>query len=139
MNNFSAKQLHRFTLLNHRAIPLAALADKIEHQQHTNQEKQTAECVGQLVAAISHSERSANFHQGNGFYPVSRIPFYDVDGSVPFYAHMLVMDPFGTGQIPQFTQRYNRSRRLAVPQLSKDIRRVVATMAAKEEFVMVEM
>ena len=120
-HNTSLSSLNRFALLNHRAIPAAAFAQK--HTQKTNKlnkQDDTKEKTAQpkqltikdmmfnskapLVVAISHSDRAASFHQSNGFQPVSRIPFHDEKEDVtPFYTHVLVLDPFCTGKLQELT------------------------------------
>jgi len=107
--------IHQFALLHHRTTPLTLLSSKVEQeqdkrlaQQLTNQKEVFSEPPTPLVAAISHSERSASFHESNGFHPVSRVPYHDVDGAVPFYVHMLVLDPFRSGGVPEFREKYQQ-------------------------------
>jgi len=66
-----------------------------------------------LIIAVSHSERSASFHKKNGFHAVARLPFCDSDENdtsaceplnPQFYVHVLVLDPFRSGRVPEFNK-----------------------------------
>ncbi|XP_078485543.1 uncharacterized protein LOC108950278 [Ciona intestinalis] len=53
-----------------------------------------------LLVAVSHSDRAARFHEANGFHPIARTPYHDkVEGTSPFYTHVLVLDPFRTRKV----------------------------------------
>ena len=116
--NSSYSRFHHMSLLHHTSLPPPAIVQKKEIQQKDTPNPQFDPSKpmerrisikdmmfnpkAPLVVAISHSERSSRFHQSNGFQPVTRIPFYDnVDDVIPFYTHILVLDPFCTGKFCQ--------------------------------------
>ena len=118
--NTSFSDLTRFSLLHHRGLPSAAFAQKsAEKSTKTSKKSQNTNSTqsntlslkdmmcnpeSPLVVAVSHSDRAARFHQSNGFEPVSRLPFHDaVEGTTPFYTHVLVLDPFRTGRLYELT------------------------------------
>ena len=112
----SFSQLHRYALLHHRAVPPTSVLQKTSDKKLEINEKKVNKKSDQskpvsvkdmmfnpkapLVVAVSHSDRAANFHQSNGFHPVSRLPYHDnVLNDTPFFTHVLVLDPFSTGKI----------------------------------------
>nr|XP_002127261.1 uncharacterized protein LOC100180340 [Ciona intestinalis] len=128
--NFSLKEIHRYALLSHRALPQAAFMQKPRsiQQQHSsavatkpteNQTKpndaiRARDIVGNpsapLVVAVSHSDRAARFHEANGFHPIARTPYHDeVEGTSPFYTHVLVLDPFRTGRVNELGNSINET------------------------------
>ena len=120
--NSSFKNINHYALLHHRVTPSTVYAQKKPDQQldpknsraplvnRLDSAKATIKEVSiksmmynsnaPLVVAVSHSEIASRFHQSNGFQPVLRIPFYDAtDDVIPFYTHVLVLDPFCTGKL----------------------------------------
>ncbi|XP_002127007.2 uncharacterized protein LOC100185053 [Ciona intestinalis] len=141
LRSFSLKEIHRYALLSHRALPQAAFMQKARstQQQHSSAvatkptEDQTKpndairarDIVGNssapLVVAVSHSDRAARFHEANGFHPIARTPYHDkVEGTSPFYTHVLVLDPFRTGRVDELTAAMNEeSANLLAQQLAE--------------------
>ncbi|XP_002127261.2 uncharacterized protein LOC100180340 [Ciona intestinalis] len=136
--NFSLKEIHRYALLSHRALPQAAFMQKARstQQQHSSAvatkptEDQTKpndairarDIVGNpsapLVVAVSHSDRAARFHEANGFHPIARTPYHDkVEGTSPFYTHVLVLDPFRTGRVNELGNSINETITPAYPNM----------------------
>uniref|UniRef100_H2ZKJ1 Uncharacterized protein n=1 Tax=Ciona savignyi TaxID=51511 RepID=H2ZKJ1_CIOSA len=124
LRSFSLKEIHRCALLSHRALPQAAFMQKLKSPPQTNTTKlpgkagtnqttaasiQPRDIIGSssapLVVAISHSDRAAHFHKANGFHPIARTPYHDpVEGTTPFYTHVLVLDPFRTGKVNELNE-----------------------------------
>ncbi|XP_076814982.1 uncharacterized protein LOC143461092 [Clavelina lepadiformis] len=137
----SSKSLHRYTLLNHRALPTGAMVQKLTEKQNETTVNSTAQespikrqtpstpelarvPPAPLVVAVSHSDRSANFHELNGFHSVARIPFHDpANGIHQFYCHVLVLDPFKTGKTDQLNSALlmNKSKIADPPTATADM------------------
>ncbi|XP_078485563.1 uncharacterized protein LOC100182683 isoform X2 [Ciona intestinalis] len=67
---------------------------------HKSMKEMMGNPTAPVVIAISHSEKAAHFHEANGFHPIIRLPYSDpIEGTSPFYTHVLVLDPFRTGKV----------------------------------------
>jgi len=68
-----------------------------------NNQQKNSNATAPLVLAVSHSDRSARFHQSNGFCSIKLIPYHDQVAQItPFFAHLLAHEPIRGGSLLQF-------------------------------------
>ena len=96
-----------------RFLPTSLDADVLESTKSylakkASPPKPCSKVISPIFCAISHCDRSANFHKANGLKYISGIPFYDA--SIPqFNVHILGFDPLFSGELLHLRELFNDS------------------------------
>lgn len=140
-SDFSIKLVHSLALLNHRprmVVP-KIMADrkegdffkaKLDSSREENDSKKLSKVIQSLpmVIVFTHCQRAATFHQRHGFKLTAEFSYSDteadteVDGnynlvnSSSFEVHVLLTDPFKTGQLDIFKSKFTAIDRETEPQ-----------------------